>query len=235
MGTERFYWLKDQIDIEKEPYPKSKGGEGSGNFGHEGRPGEVGGSGEAGGGTPSGDKPSGEGGGGGSSNGGKHQATRDSLAAKQRKTGKEHLAVLDKDGNVVMELTGVSGTQVDFKPGQLDKIGKIPGATMIHTHPDDHSFSMSDMGVGISKGIVNQEVVTPDHVFKFSTNKKYTLQDANKFAEDYDKAVYSLSRKYAPKIKQGAMSLKQANVIVSHEAAETASKKWGFKYSMEKK
>ncbi len=43
--------------------PKSKGGEGSGNFGHEGRPGEVGGSGPGGGGG--GDKPSGGDSGGG--------------------------------------------------------------------------------------------------------------------------------------------------------------------------
>jgi HK97 family phage portal protein len=60
------------IPVEETPEetPKGKGGEGSGNFGHEGRPGEVGGSGP-GGGTSGGDKPKpSDGGGGGTSDGG---------------------------------------------------------------------------------------------------------------------------------------------------------------------
>ena len=45
-------------EVTEEPNPKSKGGEGSGHFGHEGRPGEVGGSAPSGGGG--GEKPSGD-------------------------------------------------------------------------------------------------------------------------------------------------------------------------------
>ena len=41
----RFVWQVDEIEVTK---PVVEGGAGSGNFGHAGRPGEVGGSGEGG-------------------------------------------------------------------------------------------------------------------------------------------------------------------------------------------
>ena len=112
--------------------PKSKGGEGSGNFGHEGRPREVGGSGEGGGnGKPTSEKPSG-------------REWDDSLSESE----KDHLGVWQGSGySKIRNAEMGQGNEVDIERAKafnaaLDKDGAYEGVTYRGLHDlDDASYN----------------------------------------------------------------------------------------------
>ena len=120
------------------PETAKDGGEGSGNFNHEGRPGKVGGS----------------GGGGGSSEGGE-KSSKERSTEKTSKISKkvypnersfkdskiEKSVLYDDDGSVLLEKTG-SERQVRFSRQELEKFG---GKVFTHSHPQDVTLSPADL------------------------------------------------------------------------------------------
>ena len=109
-----------------------KGGEGSGNFDHAGRPGEQGGSGP------------GDGAEGTSALSDSARILINTFEERVRTSAVEHIVVVAPDGTVLAKNTGNS-TQVGF---QLSKKAAV-GATLTHNHPNSASFSHGDINVAL--------------------------------------------------------------------------------------
>jgi len=115
-------------------YRRSLGGEGSGNFGHAGRPGEVGGSGE---------------GGGGSSEIRTGIITR--FAQKTDSLKVEHALVLNDNNEVVGVFKG------EGKSVKIPKDAKIENSHIMHNHPseDTPGLSPADINVAIVRNLAS--------------------------------------------------------------------------------
>lgn len=126
--------------------PKGKGGEGSGNFDHEGRPGEIGGSGGGGGGGERSETFNAN-----------ASANESSFVARTRGSKNERGITLDKDGNILVEKRGTA-TEIELTNEEFDK---IKGAERdIHTHPNsDAPFSAQDIAYARDADIKEMVVI----------------------------------------------------------------------------
>jgi hypothetical protein len=197
-----------------------KGGSGSGNYGHAGRPGEVGGSAE---GSGSSDKPSG---------GGNRGQTHSNLLSKQSEKHKEHAAILDKDDNVLSEIEGSNYVEVRYTTENITVLQNNPNSTLIHTHPTNNSFSDEDIVIGMRYGIPNSEVVTDKYVYSFKTPEDEwgTSRHVTDIRRDYAKLTEDLMPSWIDKQSNG-MTKADAIAGLTHDINTQLSAKYNLSYS----
>ncbi len=197
------------------------GGEGSGNFNHEGRPGKVGGSGE----------------GGGSSS--KQESKEKSYTGKiSRKVYPnerafknnrvEKAAVYDDDGSVIFEKTG-SERQVRISRQDLVK---FKGKVFTHSHPQDVTLSPADLMRMQEYEIKQVRAVTSKGVYVAGYTGKWKKQ----FKNDEELKQYELSiNKEALKTAISKHESKEwtqeyADNYYQHKAVQKMSEELGFDY-----
>lgn len=118
------------------------GGDGSGNFGHEGRPGLVGGSGEGGASVATSPRKM-------------FYVRVDEFAAEHRGKENERMIAVDAEGSWIKAKMG-DRTGIAFDPAELREMSRAEA--IIHTHPVDLPHSASDIllqqGIGVNTSIV---------------------------------------------------------------------------------
>ena len=197
------------------------GGEGSGNFNHEGRPGKVGGSGE----------------GGGSSS--KQESKEKSYTGKiSRKVYPnerafknnrvEKAAVYDDDGSVIFEKTG-SERQVRISRQDLVK---FKGKVFTHSHPQDVTLSPADLMRMQEYEIKQVRAVTSKGVYVAGYTGKWKKQ----FKNDEELKQYELSidkealKTAISKHESKEWTQEYADNYYQHKAVQKMSEELGFDY-----
>lgn len=123
------------------------GGEGSGNFNHEGRPGLVGGSGEGGAGaTPTHGVP---------------QRVHE-FAAKNTGSSRESSVWVDSNGDVVGSKDGGKNS-IGFTPEELSQMF---ATTLVHNHPNGASFSPEDVEFMFRNGLNGIVATTDKYIYE---------------------------------------------------------------------
>lgn len=133
--------------------PMCQGGEGSGNFGHEGRPGEVGGSGPGGG-----------------------ISERASKAISKygdqlRNEKKERIIVLDKFNEPLLDKSG-SKHEINLSKDDMYSLLGEQNLVSIHNHPDDVPHSEADISFAARTQSDHAIVVTGNHDYIISPSDK---------------------------------------------------------------
>lgn len=201
------------------------GGEGSGNFNHEGRPGKVGGS----------------GGGGGSSEGGE-KSSKERSTEKTSKISKkvypnersfkdskiEKSVLYDDDGSVLLEKTG-SERQVRFSRQELEK---FRGKVFTHSHPQDVTLSPADLMRMQEYEIKQVRAVTSKGVYVAGYTGKWKKQfkddeELKQFERSIDKDAFNFA---ASKLDTKEWTLEQADSYYQHIAVQKMSEELGFEY-----
>lgn len=207
------------------PETAKDGGEGSGNFNHEGRPGKVGGS----------------GGGGGSSEGGE-KSSKERSTEKTSKISKkvypnersfkdskiEKSVLYDDDGSVLLEKTG-SERQVRFSRQELEK---FRGKVFTHSHPQDVTLSPADLMRMQEYEIKQVRAVTSKGVYVAGYTGKWKKQfkddeELKQFERSIDKDAFNFA---ASKLDTKEWTLEQADSYYQHIAVQKMSEELGFEY-----
>lgn len=201
------------------------GGEGSGNFNHEGRPGKVGGSGGGGSSSEGGEKSSKE-----------HSTEKTSKISKKVypnersfKDSKIEKSVLyDDDGSVLLEKTG-SERQVRFSRQELEK---FRGKVFTHSHPQDVTLSPADLMRMQEYEIKQVRAVTSKGVYVAGYTGKWKKQFKNdeeleQFERSIDKDAFNFA---ASKLDTKEWTLEQADSYYQHIAVQKMSEELGFEY-----
>lgn len=201
------------------------GGEGSGNFNHEGRPGKVGGSGGGGSSSEGGEKSSKE-----------HSTEKTSKISKKVypnersfKDSKIEKSVLyDDDGSVLLEKTG-SERQVRFSRQELEK---FRGKVFTHSHPQDVTLSPADLMRMQEYEIKQVRAVTSKGVYVAGYTGKWKKQfkddeELKQFERSIDKDAFNFA---ASKLDTKEWTLEQADSYYQHIAVQKMSEELGFEY-----
>lgn len=201
------------------------GGDGSGNFNHEGRPGKVGGS----------------GGGGGSSEGGE-KSSKERSTEKTSKISKkvypnersfkdskiEKSVLYDDDGSVLLEKTG-SERQVRFSRQELEK---FRGKVFTHSHPQDVTLSPADLMRMQEYEIKQVRAVTSKGVYVAGYTGKWKKQFKND--EELKQYEFSLDKEAFntayTKGMSGEWTKEYADSYYQHKAVQKMSEELGFEY-----
>lgn len=205
------------------------GGEGSGNFNHEGRPGKVGGSGE---------------GGGSSSKSESKEKPKESQREKPY-TGKiskkvypnertfrnnriEKAAVYDDDSSVIFEKTG-SERRVKIS---REDLMKFKGKVLTHSHPQDVTLSPADLMRMQEYEIKQVRAVTSKGVYVAGYTGKWNRQ----FKDEEELKQYELSideeafKTAISKYKSKEWTQEYADNYYQHIAVQKMSEELGFDY-----
>lgn len=201
------------------------GGEGSGNFNHEGRPGKIGGSGGGGSSSEGGEKSSKE-----------HSTEKTSKISKKVypnersfKDSKIEKSVLyDDDGSVLLEKTG-SERQVRFSRQELEK---FRGKVFTHSHPQDVTLSPADLMRMQEYEIKQVRAVTSKGVYVAGYTGKWKKQFKNdeeleQFERSIDKDAFNFA---TSKLDTKEWTLEQADSYYQHIAVQKMSEELGFEY-----
>lgn len=194
------------------------GGEGSGNFNHEGRPGKIGGSGE---GENSSEESAAE-------NFGK--ITKKVYPSERSfKDSKVEKSILyDDDGSVLLEKTG-SERQVRFTRQELEK---FRGKVFTHSHPQDVTLSPADLMRMQEYEIKQVRAVTSKGVYVAGYTGKWKKQFKNdEELKQYEISVDKKELKLAfSKLRSKEWTQEQADSYYQHIAVHKMSKELGFEY-----
>lgn len=201
------------------------GGEGSGNFNHEGRPGKIGGSGGGGSSSEGGEKSSKE-----------HSTEKTSKISKKVypnersfKDSKIEKSVLyDDDGSVLLEKTG-SERQVRFSRQELEK---FRSKVFTHSHPQDVTLSPADLMRMQEYEIKQVRAVTSKGVYVAGYTGKWKKQFKNdeeleQFERSIDKDAFNFA---TSKLDTKEWTLEQADSYYQHIAVQKMSEELGFEY-----
>lgn len=199
-----------------------KGGEGSGNFGHEGRPGEIGGSGSGG--------------------GSKHESAglRNGLnqaSAKIRSLSHEKLIVLNEDGTIHGEISGTANS-ISLTS---EENASLSGRITLHNHPKaGMPFSPLDVCHGILSGEIESHVVGPNgETYKMSfrglTGKSKDEREvfAKRIRREYPKIDKEESAKEwlaAPQAGRAQFSSESVKITM-HKTWVRIAQKYGLEYT----
>lgn len=201
------------------------GGEGSGNFNHEGRPGKVGGS-----------------GGGGSSSEGGEKSSEEHSTEKTGKISKkvypnersfkdskiEKSVLYDDDGSVLLEKTG-SERQVRFSRQELEK---FRGKVFTHSHPQDVTLSPADLMRMQEYEIKQVRAVTSKGVYVAGYTGKWKKQFKND--EELKQHELKIDEKALneafSKVNSKEWTQAQADSYYQHIAVQKMSEELGFEY-----
>ena len=197
------------------------GGEGSGNFNHEGRPGKVGGS--------------GEGGGSSSKSESKEKSYTGKISRKVypnerafKNNRVEKAAVYDDDGSVIFEKTG-SERQVRISRQDLVK---FKGKVFTHSHPQDVTLSPADLMRMQEYEIKQVRAVTSKGVYVAGYMGKWKKQ----FKSDEELKQYELSidkealKTAISKHESKEWTQEYADNYYQHKAVQKMSEELGFDY-----
>ncbi len=197
------------------------GGEGSGNFNHEGCPGKVGGS--------------GEGGGSSSKSESKEKSYTGKISRKVypnerafKNNRVEKAAVYDDDGSVIFEKTG-SERQVRISRQDLVK---FKGKVFTHSHPQDVTLSPADLMRMQEYEIKQVRAVTSKGVYVAGYTGKWKKQ----FKNDEELKQYELSidkealKTAISKHESKEWTQEYADNYYQHKAVQKMSEELGFDY-----
>lgn len=191
-----------------------EGGPGSGNFGHAGRPGEVGGS-----------------GGGGGNN-----IIHGNLRSATHSDGKERMNIVGSDGSILSEKVG-SNSQLHLTTEDITVLNANKGSKYIHSHPSDGSFSDDDICVAMKYNINSMEVITPNYIATLKAPKDgygtISVEKIDLIRSDYGKLVGELSPKWVDAYSNG-MSRDEAIQNLSHDVVTQLSSKYNLNYNRRK-
>jgi len=127
---------------------------------------------------------------------------------------KEHTNIIDKHGNILLSKTG-NNEEIIFNDKEIKIITNAEILT--HTHPEDKSFSVEDVFLGLSLGIKEMRVKTPSNIYSFKishkkeSDDKYALKNKNTtfmtVLINVNEHVLSILRQ---KVKEGKINGKEA-------------------------
>lgn len=224
----RLGFVEENGRVVYRPKPVSEfGGPGSGHYGHEGRPGQVGGS------LPSDVsgvineiiKPSAE------------KAVKIADAIMQvhqhgQKTGNEMLVMLDKNGDNIGEYTG-NQTGVAIAPNNINERTYVMAnaETEIHNHPWSISFSDDDINAFFHSSARNSIVIAAngDIYVMVKPEGWKNVPSGNDWKRYYFAAGDLILPKYNADTAAGMPTL-EATMKWTHPLVEDFSKRMGLKY-----
>jgi hypothetical protein len=127
---------------------------------------------------------------------------------------KEYTSIIDASGRVILSKIG-GYDEVQFDKDEIKKIRN--SEILTHTHPEDKSFSVEDVFLGLSLGIKELRVKTPGNIyyFKISHNQKSSdkndLSNKNRYFMD---VIVNLNEKITgilrKKVRDGKSNQKEA-------------------------
>jgi len=120
---------------------RTMGGQGSGNFGHSGIPGQVGGS-------------------GGGGNTTVPESLKKELLAGTEADSREHAVIIDSAGKISTQISGSEGSTDFGFHTDLDKAGA--DLHIVHTHPLNETLSNRDIEVLQNKGVGSVSAILPN-------------------------------------------------------------------------
>lgn len=186
-----------------------KGGEGSGNFGHAGRPGEVGGS-----------APSGE--------GGNLQSIKDKEEEIRSISNFEKSAIFDNEGNLILEKSGGTNNVI-FTKEESQAIKENGNAILTHNHPFVASFSNGDIVFAADHNL--QEIRVVDEKYAYSLLRPSSgWPDASLMKSVWTREFNKQVKFYHEEIKYGRATVAEANENATHAATLKVSEKFGVPY-----
>lgn len=197
--------------------PMCQGGEGSGNFGHEGRPGEVGGSGP-GGGSITGRDTAG------------HQKIKD-IEGQIHSNSSEHAAVYTKEGKQVI-VKGGDAHSVSFTDAELLE---MKDSILTHNHPSSEvsrTLSPADYGIAYKADLSEIRAVSGDKVYLFTRGEK-GWPAPSKVADSLVKHIESNAPRIYAQIKSGQITKAEGETKVWGAAWRATAQEHGFGYTVE--
>lgn len=188
-----------------------KGGEGSGNFGHAGRPGEVGGS--------------------ASPLNGQRSSFIDSIQNHRTEVG----GLFDKDGNLLEKYDTGYAHSVDVPENVRNE---LVGKEFIHNHPSGQTFSENDVKFALRYKLSAITAVDDKYIYRLKLNWNDGEYNANNIPEwsvnSIENFINKSFGKYSDLFYSGKMTLKDANVEASNEGLiNWINSNSGFKNSFE--
>ena len=171
----------------------TKGGVGSGNFGHSGRPGEVGGSAV-------------------SSNGKRIQAYRD-FAKKHNNKSFEVGSVLNENGEILIrDVVDTDNDDLSITMNR-DTERRLKGNNFIHNHPEGSSLSSSDIKYAM---LMDMKSITATSSFGIYTMSFNNIDQSNEIQTKYGVAIRNIDENifnnFTKAIKENQMTNKEAEL-----------------------
>ncbi len=213
-------------ESEEEIQESYKGGEGSGNFGHEGRPGEVGGSGEGGG--TSNPKPSG----GDSGSGDIETSVNERVSnfeSSHAQQSKESCIGIDKNGKVVLSKTG-GESEVSFTSEEMKSVENA--RVFVHNHPAGSSFSDKDLDFACRTNPVEMKVVSNE--YNYNLKLLYPAEGwpstSSALVKTYKTELDRLMPKYSA-IYERTQNAEKTNQAHTHEVMSSVADKYTLVYT----
>ena len=116
------------------------------------------------------------------------EKAQDDIMKLYRKNKKENLAILKQDGSLIGRIT--TGTNKNVSPNISTYIKMLTGKentlTAIHNHPENYSFSLTDIVTfNKIKSIKTMVVLTDDYKFYLQLGNGARYKDSNKMEKIY--------------------------------------------------
>jgi len=140
----------------------------------------------------------------------------------------EKCFVFDSKGEIILIKSGGK----DYIKFSFEEVEKMKGAkAFTHNHPSESSLSVEDIKAGYLGGINETRAVSKKYIFSAKIKPNFTDRDYNNFIDDIDKVDKWVIILFKEKIKQGEMSLEQANLDHWHKIWEIMDEDYeGFHY-----
>lgn len=188
-----------------------KGGAGSGNFGHAGRPGEVGGS-----------APLGV--------GGKLQSIKEKEDAIRYITSHEESLIVDGDGKIIIEKRGET-ERVKYSDKELDTIQGTKNLILTHNHPIVASISNGDLEFAAYYDLAEMRVVDSKYTYIIMRPPGgWDKSEIGKMKSTWTRVANSTAKDYISKIRFDNAPADLLNEITTHAATLAVSEKYGVPY-----
>lgn len=158
----------------------------------------------------------------------------------------ETMTVIGHDGKVHGQFTQHHQSQVEFSPGEMDKIRQVPGgAILTHNHPHGLRFTSDDpsfAGTSFSREDLHHagqafaretRVVTPKHTYVLRpgvNGNRFTPQLANRMWNEHENAYVESYRPLREAVLRGDMSAGEAHNLASHLAMKLLAHRMGLEY-----
>ena len=212
---------RERIRVDVQPgkayVPVCQGGEGSGNFGHEGRPGEVGGSGEGGGSITGRDTIG-------------HNKIKQ-IESQIHSRSSEHAAIYSKDGKQI-SVKGGSSSSVSFTNAELSE---MKDCILTHNHPStefSRTLSPADYGVASKGNLSELRAVSGDKVYLFIRGEN-GWPAPSKVADSLATHLEKNAKRVYPLIKSGQITKSEGETKVWSAAWRATAQELGFGYTVE--
>ena len=209
----RFLWKLSDITITKSQDAVKNGGAGSGNHGHSGRPGKIGGSSKGGGGPDD------------------SFLTLEDFEKSVRSNNTESFYAEDGAGDKILFKNG-SKSHVEFSPEEMARMRTYNNISVSHNHPSSSSFSLDDLIFGSRVNAGELRVVTKDFDYTYTPSSTGWESEQNILVK-YDYADTKAYNEVYPMYESKKLTLDQAFVLGSEKAMNYFASSTGGTFTKE--